>query len=160
MVVSCAAMRFYAERPVRVMLQLLADALAVGWVVLCVVVGRAAREVVLALQGPSQTLADAGDTIRGPSTTRRGPRSRCPSWGTSSRADSAPAPDGRRARAAGSEQMETIATVALGAEIGIIVLGALPVLLLWLPLRVRYARAARSASRFGRSTPTCWPCAP
>ena len=41
--------------------------------------------------------------------------------------------------------MEAIATFALGTGIAIVVLGALPVLLMWLPLRLRYARLARSA---------------
>jgi hypothetical protein len=146
MVVSCAAMRFYAERPVRVMLQLLADALAVGWVVLCVVVGRAARELILALQGPSRTLAGAGDTIRGAFDNAARTAQQVPFVGDElARGLGTGTGAGDALAAAGREQMETIATVALGTEIGIIVLGALPVLLLWLPLRVRYARAARSA---------------
>ena len=33
----------------------------------------------------------------------------------------------------------------MGTAVGIVVLGALPVLVLWLPLRLRYARLARSA---------------
>ena len=38
-----------------------------------------------------------------------------------------------------------MANVALGTAVGIVVLAALPVVLLWLTLRIRYARAARSA---------------
>jgi hypothetical protein len=42
--------------------------------------------------------------------------------------------------------MEAIASVAFGTAVAIVVLGALPVLLTWLPLRLRYARQARSAA--------------
>jgi hypothetical protein len=52
---------------------------------------------------------------------------------------------GEALTAAGREQLETIAAVALGTAIGSVLLGALPVLLVWLPLRIRYARTARSA---------------
>jgi hypothetical protein len=47
---------------------------------------------------------------------------------------------------AGRDTIDTIAVVALGAAIGIGLLSSIPVLLVWLPLRVRYARMARSAA--------------
>ena len=57
-------MRFYAERPGRLALQVLADLLVVGWVVLVVDIALAAREVLLRLQGPAEALVDAGGAIR------------------------------------------------------------------------------------------------
>ena len=53
-------MRFYAERPLRLARQLLADVLVVAWLALCTAVARAAYEVVLRLQAPGQGLALAG----------------------------------------------------------------------------------------------------
>jgi hypothetical protein len=139
-------MRIYAEHPARLARQLLADAAAVGWLALCVMVARAAYDLIRQLQGPARTLAGAGDAIRG-------------AFGDAARtADGVPLVGDDLARAlgtgtgagaslatAGREQVEAIAAVALGTAFGIVVVGALPVLLVWLPLRLRYARAARSA---------------
>jgi hypothetical protein len=139
-------MRFYAERPFRAALQLLADLLAIAWVTLCVLVARAAQEIVLQLQGPARTLQDAGESIRGAFDNASRTAAGVPfvgddlagALGTGTSA-------GDSLAAAGREQIETIASVALGTAIGIVLLGSLPVLMLWLPLRLRYARAARSA---------------
>jgi hypothetical protein len=126
-------MRFYAEQPLRVARQLLADALVVVWIVVCVEVARAVHALVLQLQGPARTLAGAGDAIRG---AVGDDLARALGAGTGA---------GESLGAAGREQLQTISAVALGTAVGIVVLGVLPVLLLWLPLRLRYARAARSA---------------
>ena len=58
-------MRIYAERPGRVLLQLLADAAVLAWVYVVVQFAQAARDVVLQLQGPAGRLVGAGDAIRG-----------------------------------------------------------------------------------------------
>ena len=58
-------MRIYAERPGRVLLQLLADAGVLAWVYFVVQFAQAARAVVLQLQGPAGRLVGAGDAIRG-----------------------------------------------------------------------------------------------
>ena len=58
-------MRIYAERPGRVLLQLLADAAVLAWVYVVVQFALAARDVVLQLQGPAGRLVGAGDAIRG-----------------------------------------------------------------------------------------------
>src|SRR6185436_12972242 len=61
----CGRMRIYAERPGRVLLQLLADAAVLTWVYVVVQFAQAARDVVLQLQGPAGRLVGAGDAIRG-----------------------------------------------------------------------------------------------
>jgi len=141
-------MRFYAGRPVRVARQLLSDALAVGWIVLCVEAARAARALIEQLQAPARALTGAGETIRGAFDDAARTAARVPfvgddlarSLGTGTAAGTALADSGR-------EQIDTIAALALNTAIAIVVVGALPVLLIWLPLRVRYARRARSAIR-------------
>jgi hypothetical protein len=135
-------MRFYAQRPVRLVRQLLADAVVVAWVVLVVVVARAAYDLVQRLQAPARALVDAGDAIRdtfdGAARTAGG----VPLVGDDlARALGAGTGAGSSLAAAGREQVETVSSVALGAAVGIIVLAAVPVVLLWLTLRVRYARA-------------------
>jgi hypothetical protein len=139
-------MRIYAERPGRLFLQLLADLLAIGWIALCVVVARAAHDLVLGLQAPAQALAGAGDSIGGAFDEAARTASGVPFVGDDlARALGAGTGAGQSLAAAGRDQVEAIATAALGTGVVLLLLGALPVLLTWLPLRVRYARQARSA---------------
>jgi hypothetical protein len=139
-------MRIYAERPGRAGLQLLADLLAVGWIALCVWVARTAEEFLLRLQGPARTLTGAGESIRGAVDDAARTASGVPFVGDDlARALGTGTGAGDSLANAGREQMEAIASVAFGTAVAIVVLGALPVLLTWLPLRLRYARQARSA---------------
>ena len=139
-------MRFYAERPLRAALQLLSDLVAVAWVTVCVLAARAAHDALLRLQAPARTMQDAGESIRGVFGEAARTASDMPFVGGDlARALGTGTDAGESLAAAGREQIETIASVAVGTEIGIVVLGAVPVLVLWLPLRLRYARAARSA---------------
>jgi hypothetical protein len=139
-------MRFYAERPTRAALQLLADLLAIGWLVLWVLVAGAARDLILGLQGPGRTLVGAGDAMRGAFDDAARTAQQVPLVGDDlARALGTGTGAGESLAAAGREQVETGATVASGTAIGIVLLASVPVLLVWLPLRVRYARAARSA---------------
>jgi hypothetical protein len=139
-------MRIDAERPGRAGLQLLADLLAVGWIALCVWVARTAEEFLLRLQGPARTLTGAGESIRGAFDDAARTASGVPFVGDDlARALGTGTGAGDSLANAGREQMEAIASVAFGTAVAIVVLGALPVLLTWLPLRLRYARQARSA---------------
>jgi hypothetical protein len=139
-------MRFYAERPARVALQLMVDLLAIGWLVLWVLVAGAARDLILGLQGPGRSLVGAGDAMRGAFDDAARTAQQVPLVGDDlARALGTGTGAGESLAAAGREQVETVATVASGAAIAIVLLAAMPVLLVWLPMRVRYARAARSA---------------
>jgi hypothetical protein len=141
-------MRFYAERPGRFLLQLVADVSVVLWVWLCVAVAKAAREVVLQLQAPANTLTDAGDGIRGVFDDAARSAAQVPFVGEDlARALGSGTGAGDSIAGAGRDLATTIASIATGTQIGIIVLGVLPVLLTWLPLRLRYARTAGSAAR-------------
>ncbi|TWF77958.1 hypothetical protein FHX44_113875 [Pseudonocardia hierapolitana] len=139
-------MRFYAERPARAGLQLLGDLLVAGWIWLTVAVARAVHDFVLGMQGPARTLAGAGESIRGAFDAAARTASNVPFVGDDlARALGAGTGAGDSLVSAGREQMEAIARVAFGTTVATVLLGAMPVLLMWLPLRVRYARLARSA---------------
>jgi hypothetical protein len=139
-------MRFYAERPGRAALQLLADLLAVGWVTLSVLVARAAHDLVLRLQEPARALAGAGESISGAFGDAARTAQDVPFVGGDLARALSPGTDaGTSLATAGQEQVEAITTVAAGTAVTIVLLGALPALLVWLPLRLRYARLARSA---------------
>lgn len=139
-------MRMYAERPVRLVRQLVADTLAIAWVVLVVMGALAVRGVILTLQKPASALAEAGASIAsvfdGAARTAGG----VPFVGGDlSSALGAGIGAGDRIAQAGREQAEAIASVATGTAWVLILIGILPVLLVWLPLRVRYALAASAA---------------
>lgn len=141
-------MRFYAERPLRLARQVLADLLVIGWVVACVLTALAAYELVLGLQAPGRTLIGAGDGIRAVFDDAARTAGQVPFAGAElARALGTGTGAGESLATAGRQQVETVAAVATGGAIGIVLLGALPVVALWLTLRVRYARAAASAVR-------------
>lgn len=139
-------MRWYAERPARMAVQVVVDLLAVAWLVGCWLAASAVHEFVLRLQAPARLLTSAGESISGAFAGAADGARDIPFVG----ADVAGAFDpgttaGEGLAAAGREQVETIATAAVGASVAVVLLGVLPVLLAWLPLRVRYARRAASA---------------
>jgi hypothetical protein len=139
-------MRFYAERPGRAGLQLLADLLAAGWIWLTVVSARAVHDFVLAMQEPARNLAGAGESIRGAFDNAARTAANVPFVGDDlARALGAGTGAGESLVNAGHDQMEAIGRVAFGTTVATVLLGAMPLLLMWLPLRVRYARLARSA---------------
>lgn len=139
-------MRFYAERPARMARQLLADALVVAWVALCVLVARASRDVVLMLQGPGKEMANAGTQMQTAFDDAARTAGRIPLIGDDlARAFGAGSDAGRSLIATGQEQIDTLATMAAGTAAAVVLVGAGPVVAVWLWLRIRYARAARSA---------------
>ncbi|WP_214403328.1 hypothetical protein [Pseudonocardia lacus] len=141
-------MRFYAERPTRFLLQIVVDVLVVAWVWLCVDVASTAREVLLRLQTPANTLSGAGDGIRGVFDEAARTAGELPLVGEDlARALGAGTGAGDSIATAGRDLAGTVGTIASGTAIGIVVLGALPVVLTWLPLRLRYARSAASAAQ-------------
>lgn len=139
-------MRFYAERPGRAARQLLADALVLGWVALCVTVAVAAYELILLLQAPGRALVSAGDSIRGAFDRAASTAGGVPFVGDDlAGALGSGAGAGTSLADAGRQQVETVGAIALGTAIGVVVLLALPVVLVWLALRLRYARQAAAA---------------
>ncbi|MHA6796852.1 hypothetical protein ACVGVM_25565 [Pseudonocardia bannensis] len=139
-------MRFYAERPARAARQLLADVVAIGWFVLWVVLGVAAHDLVIGLGAPARTLADAGEEIHGAFDGAARTVAGIPLVGDDvSRALGAASAAGEALARSGHQQVESVTALATGAGVLVVLLGALPVLLIWLPMRLRYARTAGSA---------------
>ena len=139
-------MRFYAQRPVRFLRQVIADVVVVAWAVLVVIVARAAYELIRQLEAPARALADAGEGIRGAFDGAAGTAAGVPIVGEElARALGAGTAAGASLADAGREQLEAVNAIATGAAVGIVVLAAVPVVLLWLTLRLRYARSAAAA---------------
>lgn len=139
-------MRPYAELPLRAARQLLADALVVLWVVLVVQVAFAAKALVDGLSGPGMALTGAGDAVRSAFTDAADIARGVPFIGEDlARALGAGTGAGESLASAGREQVAAVSTASTGTAAGIVLLGAVPVVLLWLTLRVRWMLAARSA---------------
>jgi hypothetical protein len=139
-------MRFYAERPGRLTRQIIADLLAVAWAVVLVLVALAVRDLILALQMPARSLAQAGDSITGTFDGAARTAGGIPFVGPAlARALGQGTSAGTNLGDAGRQTVDVVAGIATGSAVAIVVVGVLPLLFLWLPLRLRYARAARSA---------------
>jgi len=145
-------MRFYAERPLRLARQLLADVLVVAWVVLCIAVARESYETTLRLQAPGEEMAQAGVQMQMAFDDAADTAGRIPLIGEDlARALGAGSQAGASLTATGQEQIAALESVARGTAASVVLVGAGPVLLLWLWLRISYARAARSAVIIRRS---------
>ncbi|MEQ3551882.1 hypothetical protein WIS52_15525 [Pseudonocardia nematodicida] len=139
-------MRWYAELPTRLARQVVADVIALVWTVLAVLAGIAVRDGLLALQGPGESLVAAGGRVSQTFTGVSGTLSGIPLFGDDLARALAPATGaGEDLATAGREFGDTVGTLATGALIVVPLLLLLPVLLGWLPLRLRYARRAGAA---------------
>jgi hypothetical protein len=140
-------MKPYAERIPRLGAQLLADAAAVGWAYVVVRFATMSRDLVLKLQTPANGLTDAGTAVSNVFASAAGSAERVPFVG----GQLANALRGGQAAGVsladvGRHQYETIASVGSGTALVLVLVGAMPLLLGWLPLRVHYARIAREAA--------------
>ncbi|MGW1343072.1 hypothetical protein ACWCOV_18615 [Kribbella sp. NPDC002412] len=129
--------------------QVLGDLMLVGWVWLCVELGRLIFRVTNALGTPGRKAAEAGDGLAGDLRKLSEPIGKVPAVGDQLRSpvDGAAAAAGRLAQA-GRDQadaVEQLAYVLAGVTIGLPVLFAL---LLWLPRRIRFSRRATAAQKF------------
>lgn len=139
-------MRWYAERPDRLARQLVADVVALLWAVLAVVAGLTVREGLNALRAPGNALVGAGGQVTESFAGIAGAVAGIPFVGSDlARALDPAAGAGSRLADAGQEFGDTVATVANWSAVLLPLLLLLPVLLGWLPLRLRYARRAAAA---------------
>jgi hypothetical protein len=139
-------MKLYAERPGRVGRQLLADLLGLAWLAGFGWAAAGARELMLRLQVPANSLTNAGTSIGDAFAGAARTAAKVPFVG----AQLAAALDTGRAAGqslagVGEQQLTTIAELATGTAVLVALVGALPALVLWLPLRIRYARLAGAA---------------
>jgi hypothetical protein len=139
-------MRFYAERPLRVARQLFADVAVIAWVWLVVTVARAAENLIDQLQGPAGALTSAGQTVRDTFAGAARTASGIPLVGEElARALNVGTGAGESLASAGQRQAQLIDTVGMWAAVAIVAFAAVPVVLVWLYVRLRYARTAGSA---------------
>lgn len=139
-------MRLYAERPIRLAGQVLCDALAIAWVAgFCRLAGLA-KSAVLELQAPGHRMIESGGELRSTFTDAAGTASGVPFVG-----DDLAAALGRGGSAgdvlidAGVRLLEAVELAATGVAVVIVAFSLIPVLAVWLPRRIRYARAAGQA---------------
>jgi hypothetical protein len=139
-------MRIYAERPARAVLQLLADVGVLLWVVIVVRFARAVQAAVLMLQTPAQRLTGAGDSIRGAFDDAARTASRVPFVGDDlARALGTGTDAGDSLAASGRDLGTAVAAAGFQIAAAVVLVAVLPVVAVWLTLRVRWVRAARSA---------------
>lgn len=141
-------MRVYAERPGRIARQVLGDLLALGWIAGWAFVGFTVYTAVLLLQSPADALVTAGDRIRSAFDGAAQGASNIPFVGDQVAGSLRPGTDaGISLAAVGQQTLDALPLIAAGAGVLLAVLGALPVVVLWLFLRTRYARTASAAVR-------------
>jgi hypothetical protein len=139
-------MRFYAERPLRVARQLVADVAVIAWVWLVVTFAQAAQALIDQLQGPAGSLTSAGQTVRDTFAGAARTASGIPLVGEElARALNVGTGAGESLASAGQRQAQLIDTVGMWAAVAIVAFAAVPVVLVWLYVRLRYARTAGSA---------------
>jgi hypothetical protein len=139
-------MRFYAERPLRVAGQLFADLLVIAWAWLVVTFAQAAQSLIDQLRGPAGALTSAGQTVRDTFAGAARTASGIPLVGEDlAKALNVGTGAGDSLAAAGQRQAQLIDTVGLWAAVAIVAFAAVPVVLVWLYVRLRYARTAGSA---------------
>jgi hypothetical protein len=106
----------------------------------------AARDVVLQLQGPAGKLTGAGDAIRSTFDNAAATASGVPFVGDDlARALGTGSTAGDSLSSSGREIAATAATAGVAVAAAILLLGVLPVVAVWLTLRVHWVRAVASA---------------
>lgn len=139
----------YAQRPGRRALQVVGDLLLLAWLYVWFRAGRAVHDATLALAEPGRQL-DAGATDVASSLTEAGgTASRVPLVGDELQGPFVSAGEAASAiAAAGRRQVEVVGDLALLLGVVVTAIPVLTVLLVYVPLRVRFARRAAAARRF------------
>ena len=118
----------------------------IAWVWLVVTIAKAGRSLLDQLQGPAGALTSAGQSVRDAFAGAARTASQIPLVGEDlAKALGLGTGAGESLAAAGQRQEQIIDTVGLWAAIAIVAFAAVPVVLLWLYVRLRYARDAGSA---------------
>jgi hypothetical protein len=146
-------MKLYADSPARRSRQLLGDLLLVGWVYLWVQVSLVVRDATLALARPGREMSAAGsglaDQLRSAGQTVGdvpfvGDEVRAPFEGAGGAAE--------RMAAAGQAQVAAVETLAFWLALAVAAIPVLIGLVVYVPLRWRFVRAATAGRRFVDST--------
>lgn len=147
-------MKFYAEQPARLARQLVADLLALAWLLVFCLVGLHIRDQLLRLRAPATGLVDAGAAIGEAFGIAAQGASMVPFIGdTLAGALRSGQSAGQALSGAGQEQLDLVSTVATNSAMVAVLLGILVPAVLWLPIRLRYARAAGEAAALRTGDP-------
>ncbi|SEQ43649.1 hypothetical protein SAMN05216188_10334 [Lentzea xinjiangensis] len=141
-------MKWYADRPVRLTRQLIADLLAAGWVALWIWVATTVHDWVLRLRAPGDGLVNAGGDIRDVFTNAANKARDVPlvgddlagALGNGTKA-------GETLTSAGHAQIGVVEDSAFWLAAALVVVPVLFLLVTWLPVRLRYALRAGSTAR-------------
>lgn len=145
-------MTFYADAPARRLRQVLGDLLVVAWVVLWVQVGRGVHEAVSSLAAPGRTLEDAGASLEDGLADAGEALSGVPLVGDELRTPfDAAGGAASSITGAGVEIQEGVAQTALVTGLVVALWPVLSVVVVWLWVRLRFARHAAAARSLVRS---------
>lgn len=141
-------MRLYAAAPARCARQVLGDLLLLAWVAGWAWAAREVRAAIEVLGEPGRATASAADEMAGRFQDVEGRIGGLPAVGDELAAPFRGAADAARSlAAAGRAQAETVADVALLAALGVFLVPVLLLVVLYVPLRVRFVRRAAAARR-------------
>ena len=146
-------MKLYADRAPTALRQLLTDVLVVVWIYVWVRLGMTLFDSIQKLAAPGRKLEGAGtglaDNLQGAGDKING----VPGVPDSVAAPFASAANAARSLAdAGREQQEIVNDLAWIMSVVVIAVPVALVVLLWLPLRIRWMRRAGSAARLRNAT--------
>jgi hypothetical protein len=141
-------MKWYADRPVRLTRQLIADLLAAAWVAFWIWAATTAHDWVLELRAPGDGLVNAGGDIRDVFTNAANKARDLPLVGDDlSGALGNGTKAGETLIGAGNTQISVVQDTAFWLATALIVIPVLFLLITWLPLRLRYAVKAGSTAK-------------
>ncbi|MEV4619811.1 hypothetical protein AB0J74_14025 [Asanoa sp. NPDC049573] len=145
-------MKIYADRFPRFLFQVVTDLLVIAWVYAWIRAALWLQDQVQKLGVPGQKLEGAGSALADNLADAGGKVGKVPLVGDQLTEPFGKAADAARAVAeAGQSQQDVVGNLALALAIITAVVPILFVLLLWLPLRVRWMRRAGAASRVRKS---------
>ena len=140
-------MRVYAEKPLRLGLQVLVDLLVVGWVVLAVRVSTGAQSAMAQWKVPGQQMIDAGGQLQHIFVDASTTAGEIPFVGNDfSRVLGRGTASGDVLAEVGRRQMMAVDHLSGATAVLIVVVALIPVLAGWLPRRIRFAREATRAA--------------
>ncbi|KOV82050.1 hypothetical protein [Nocardia sp. NRRL S-836] len=141
-------MKWYADRPIRLTRQVVADLLAVGWVALWIWVATTVHDWVLELRAPGDGLVSAGGSIRDVFTNAASKARGLPLVGADlSGALGNGTKAGETLTNAGNAQISVVQDSAFWLATALVVVPVLFLLITWLPVRLRYARRAAGVAK-------------
>jgi hypothetical protein len=141
-------MKWYADRPVRLTRQLIADLLAAAWVAAWIWVATTAHDWVLELRAPGDGLVNAGGDIRDVFTNAADKARGVPLVGDDlSGALGNGTKAGETLIGVGNTQIGVVQDTAFWLQVALITIPVLFLLITWLPIRLNYARKAANTAK-------------